>query len=126
LGEVLINYGSGGGGIDGASEPEPFRSLFPVRYYLNDFELSAMFDPDSDPSARLVSGIPTARYSRGAEDYGKDLPPEAFLDAPYCPFKMDVFQFGLPCKEIFSVSCLPLLTRAECAESFSPEHDIIP
>jgi hypothetical protein len=108
LGEVLINYGRGGGGITGAPEPEPFRSLFPVRYYLNDFELSVMFDPESDPSSRLVSGVPTARYGRGAKDYGKDLPLEALLDAPYCPFKMDVFQFGLPCKEIFSVSPLSL------------------
>jgi hypothetical protein len=108
LADVLLNYGGNGGGVDGdgAPDPPPFRSLFPVRYYLNDFELSVMFDPESDPSSRLVSGVPIARYGQGIQDYGKDLPPEAFLDVPYCPFKMDIFQFGLPCKEIFSVSCL--------------------
>jgi hypothetical protein len=92
------------------------------------FELSVMFDPESDPSSRLVSGVPSARYGQGIEDYGKDLPPEAFLDVPYCPFKMDVFQFGVPCKAMFSVSRIyyspALLYRADCADSCSPGHDI--
>ncbi|HEV7736986.1 MAG TPA: hypothetical protein VGO47_06385 [Chlamydiales bacterium] len=38
---------------------KPFRSYFPVRYYLNDFEFSVSFDPTSDPSARFVTGLPS-------------------------------------------------------------------
>jgi hypothetical protein len=107
-GEVLINHGGGTWlkrDYKGPRSPV-FRSHFPVRYYLNDFELSVMFDPQSDPASRLVMGIPSACYGHTSQDYGKELAPEALEDAPYCPFKADVFQVGFCLREIFAVSSL--------------------
>ncbi|EJD42251.1 hypothetical protein AURDEDRAFT_168804 [Auricularia subglabra TFB-10046 SS5] len=75
--------------------PAIFRSCCPdIRYLINDFELSVVFAPDSDPASRVVTGIPNACYGVTADMYGKWLPPEALLDVPYCPFKADIYQFG--------------------------------
>ncbi|KZW03274.1 hypothetical protein EXIGLDRAFT_725725 [Exidia glandulosa HHB12029] len=106
--EIFLNFGA----ITGSSVPWneklcrrvplPIRSQFPARYYINDFELSVQFDPSSDPATRLVTGVPIARYGYTVDDYAKPLPPEARGDAPYCPFKMDVYQFGQNASEFFS------------------------
>jgi hypothetical protein len=84
----LINY-------DGpiSYEEKPLRSLFPVRYYVNDFEFSVDFEPSSEPSTRLVTGVPTGAMFE-ASKYGRIKAPEMLFDKPYCPFKTDVWQVG--------------------------------
>jgi hypothetical protein len=78
----------------GASETkQPFRSYFPVRYYLNDFEFSVCFDPASDLSTRLVTGLPISTMGDPSK-YGREKAPEMLSDNPYCPFRTDVWQLG--------------------------------
>lgn len=99
LSEVFSNYGRGWDPMKRRpkckSIPPIFRSCCPdFRYLINDFDLSIKFAPESDPETRLVTGVPIARYGGTAEVYGKLLAPEARLDAPYCPFKADIYQLG--------------------------------
>jgi hypothetical protein len=105
---VLINF-KGGATQHGVSQfggvlgpPSPFREHFPVRYYLNDFELAVCYEHDSDPSTHVVSGLPT-KGLRGK--YGRDVVPEMLSEKPYCPFRADVWQLGtmfLKCFEVKS------------------------
>ena len=77
--------------------PLPVRALsvFPVRYYIIDFELSTRFPEDSTPDQHVVTGLPLLRYGYDhPEDYGHEIAPEMLLDTPYCPFKSDIFQLG--------------------------------
>lgn len=102
----MANF-AGGANVDkqySGPDPAPFRAHFPIRYRINDFELAVQFDPASDPAARLVVGIPPARYGQDDQTYHKDLPPEALDEQPYCPFNADVFQVGYCVAE-------PLLVR---------------
>ncbi|KAK0442410.1 hypothetical protein EV421DRAFT_1710862 [Armillaria borealis] len=71
----------------------PFRSHFPVRYYINDFETAVCFDKDSDPASRKITGLPNIRVGRIGQ-YGREYAPEMFIDEPYCPFKADVWYLG--------------------------------
>jgi len=77
----------------------PFRSLFPVRYYINDFELAVTFDPHSEPSSRTVTGLPTTGIRTG--EYGRDPAPEMLSGVPYCPFRADIWQLGMLFKSTF-------------------------
>jgi hypothetical protein len=86
----------------------PFRSYFPVRYYLNDFELAVCFEPQSEPSARRVVGFPTKNL-RGK--YGRDAAPEFLTDEPYCPFRADVWQLGNLFGRCFGVSRSSLVCK---------------
>jgi hypothetical protein len=61
----------------------PFRSYFPIRYYLNDFELAVTFDPSSAPSSRVVTGLPTTGIRSG--EYGRDIVPEMLSGRPIVP-----------------------------------------
>ena len=107
---ILINFAGG------MSQPEetnwsaqdwaPFRSCFPIRYFINDFELAVTFDLDSDPSSRVVTGLPTAGVRPG--EYGRDVAPEMLLESPYCPFRADIWQLGTMLRSIFGV-CPQLL-----------------
>lgn len=117
-GEILLNFGGGfTQPINGAPQnPDaPFRyvkwrHLFPLRYYLNDFELAVQFDADSDPSTRtrLVQGLPTAAWGHTSQDYLKELAPESLKEEPYCPFKADVYQVAFCSAEVFCASPLHL------------------
>jgi hypothetical protein len=71
---------------------EPFRSLFPIHYYINDFEFAAGFDPESKPESQLATGLPFAGLRTGK--YGRDPAPEMLSEAPYCPFRADIWQLG--------------------------------
>jgi serine/threonine protein kinase len=82
----------------------PFRSLFPIRYYLNDFEMAVTFDPSSDPSSRVVTGLPIEGIRTG--NYARAVAPEMLSDSPYCPFRADIWQLGTMFKESFGVSNL--------------------
>jgi hypothetical protein len=104
---ILINFKGGprqdvvaySGGNPGP--PSPFRAYFPVRYYLNDFELAVCYEHDSDPSTRVVSGLPT----KGLHGkYGRAVVPEMLSEEPYCPFRADVWQLGKMFLRCFQVS----------------------
>jgi hypothetical protein len=70
-------------------------SVYPVRYYIIDFEFSIRFPEDSTPDQRLVTGLPILRNGYDhPDDYGRDIAPEMLLDKPHCPFKSDIFQLG--------------------------------
>ncbi|KAG7443949.1 uncharacterized protein BT62DRAFT_305933 [Guyanagaster necrorhizus] len=71
----------------------PFRSHFPIRYYITDFEMAVCFDKDSDPASRKITGLPNDRVGRAGE-YDREYAPEMLLSEPYCPFKVDVWYLG--------------------------------
>ncbi|ORY73227.1 kinase-like domain-containing protein [Leucosporidium creatinivorum] len=105
-GEVLVNFGGGRFALssqmsDRSIKPWSWRKLFNVCYWITDFELSVQFDADSEPSSRLVRGIPTAAWGHTSQDYRKEVAPESLEEEPYCPFKADVFQVGFCAYEIF-------------------------
>jgi hypothetical protein len=71
------------------------RPVFPVRYYIIDFEFSIRFPEDSDPEQRVVIGLPILRNGFDhPDDYGREIAPEMLWDKPHCPFKSDIFQLG--------------------------------
>ncbi|KAK0462595.1 uncharacterized protein EV420DRAFT_1525773 [Desarmillaria tabescens] len=72
----------------------PLRSHFPVRYYINDFEHAAVFSEDSEPSDRVISGLPNARWGGTKEKFLRRVPPEMEKTEPYCPFRADVWSLG--------------------------------
>ncbi|THH19667.1 hypothetical protein EW146_g1547 [Bondarzewia mesenterica] len=97
---ILINWvGGRSQSFDDGRKLTPFRSYFPVRYLLNDFELAVTFDPDSEPSSRLVTGLPTTGIRTGK--YGREAAPEMLSGAPYCPFRADIWQLGTMFKSYF-------------------------
>lgn len=78
---ILINWVGGrlrpvGCGID---DDAPFRGLFPIRYYISDFEFAVAFDAESDPASRVVRGVPTARVGGSFSNYGRHVAPEMEL-----------------------------------------------
>lgn len=92
-----------------------FRSHFPIRYYLNDFEIGLSFDETSDPSSRTIMGFPHT-VSGGGGSYGRAPAPEMLKqDVPHCPFRLDVWQVGMMMKKsgrfgvcdisVFSIPC---------------------
>lgn len=80
--------------------------MFPVRYYLIDFEFSATFAKDSDPASRTVRGLPTTGISTDDPDvakYGRTPAKEMLTGEPYCPFRADMFQVGVMFRKEFKV-----------------------
>jgi hypothetical protein len=73
--------------------PDPFRSLFPIYYYINDFEFSAVFDPESKPESRLVTGLPFAGLRTGK--YGRDPAPEILSEARIARFVLTSGSWGI-------------------------------
>ncbi|KAG7443937.1 uncharacterized protein BT62DRAFT_901657 [Guyanagaster necrorhizus] len=93
---ILFNFLGGLREPDGTTETDvtgPFRSHFPIRYYINDFETAVCFDEDSDPSSRKITGLPNVRVGRIGE-YAREYAPEMLVGDPYCPFKADVWYLG--------------------------------
>lgn len=100
---ILANFRGGSKyppGARGSREDPapPFRSHFPIRYYLNDFEVGILFDESSDPSARMVTGDPLAPSGREGP-YGRPLAPEMAKSGRYCPFRADVWEAGMMMKK---------------------------
>jgi hypothetical protein len=58
--------------------------------YIIDFEAAVDFPMDSKPTDRLVSGPPFS-----LEDYSRPIAPEFHRGLPYCPFLLDMWQFGM-------------------------------
>ncbi|KZV90524.1 hypothetical protein EXIGLDRAFT_720299 [Exidia glandulosa HHB12029] len=69
----------------------PFRSTFPFKIYIIDFETCVHFDEESDPSTRFVTGLPPTMQN-GV--YRRLRYPELSSDTPYDPFLVDVWQLG--------------------------------
>lgn len=54
-----------------------------------------MFQPDSRPEGRVVTGLPTACYGVDhPDDYMRDIAPEMLWATPHDPFKADVYRLG--------------------------------
>ncbi|KAF8959176.1 kinase-like domain-containing protein [Flammula alnicola] len=60
------------------------------RVYLIDFETAVDFPEDSSPSERLSLDFPFPDLT----EYARPMPPELESGNPYCPFKLDIWQFG--------------------------------
>lgn len=59
--ELLLNYGGAHYCVEtkkARDEYGPFRSYFPARYYIVDFETAVRFDKASDPASRVIQGFP--------------------------------------------------------------------
>ncbi|KZW04408.1 hypothetical protein EXIGLDRAFT_828280 [Exidia glandulosa HHB12029] len=110
----LCNF-YGGIGFDRSAVPppvgelvRPFRSLFPFRIYLIDFEWAICFDPESDPATRVVRGLPLPpdKKSLGAE-YTRPIAPEMTSGLPYDPFLTDVWQLGTYFQSVAEENIIP-------------------
>ncbi len=64
------------------------------RVYLTDFETAVYFPPKVPWEKRICVGLPSGG-SFPAEKYGRVKPPELLSDAPYDPFKLDVWQLAI-------------------------------
>ncbi|TFK89446.1 hypothetical protein K466DRAFT_597791 [Polyporus arcularius HHB13444] len=64
------------------------------RVYLTDFETAVYFPPKVPWEKRVCVGLPSGG-SFPAEKYGRVNPPELLSDAPYDPFKLDVWQLAI-------------------------------
>ncbi|RPD56364.1 hypothetical protein L226DRAFT_468524, partial [Lentinus tigrinus ALCF2SS1-7] len=65
------------------------------RVYLTDFETAVYFPPDVPIEKRVCVGLPNGdSFSTDSEQYGRPKPPELLSDAPYDPFKLDVWQLA--------------------------------
>ncbi|THH18821.1 hypothetical protein EW146_g2244 [Bondarzewia mesenterica] len=101
---ILINWvGGRSQSFNAERKLTPFRSYFPIRYLINDFELAVTFDPNSEPSSRVLTGLPTTGIRIG--EYGRETAPEMLSGAPYFPFRADVWQLGTMFKSHFGVMC---------------------
>jgi len=100
---ILINWAGTRCQLPGSSDEGgklgPFRSYFPVRYYINDFEVAVTFEPHSEPSSRTVTGLPFTGIRTG--EYGRTPAPEMLSGSPYCPFRADIWQLGTMFKLTF-------------------------
>ncbi|KJA17228.1 hypothetical protein HYPSUDRAFT_70886 [Hypholoma sublateritium FD-334 SS-4] len=68
------------------------------RVYLIDFETAIHFSDEVDPSKRLVSGLPMPEHV-----YRRQRAPELLFESSmYCPFRLDMWQFGFQIMEMFS------------------------
>jgi len=72
--------------------PESLRSRIATRprVYLIDFETAVTFPKNSDPTERLVTGLPFPSES----PYERPSPPELMSAQLYCLFLLDVWQLG--------------------------------
>ncbi|THH11172.1 hypothetical protein EW146_g8140 [Bondarzewia mesenterica] len=75
----------------------PFRSYLPIG--ITSMTLNWPIRSNSDPSSRVVTGLPTTGIRSG--EYGRDIAPEMLSGAPYCPFHADVWQLGTMFKTYF-------------------------
>ena len=74
-------------------------SMTRPRVYIIDFETAVEFPENSLESERICSSLPIPK-----ELYSRPVPPEAENGEPYCPFRMDVWQFGKELQDNFQVS----------------------
>ena len=69
------------------------------RVYMIDFETAVEFAPDTPPEKRLCNSLPLP-----ADQYRRQRPNELTCDTLlYCPFSLDVWQFGYDLVNFFAV-----------------------
>lgn len=85
------------------------------RVYLIDFETAVHFSSDVRTSDRLTSGLPFPDAT-----YQRKRAPELLSSEPYCPFQLDMWQFGFHLMQMFSVRYrfVPLYRYIEADKSF--------
>lgn len=98
-GNFLCNYYEGDGFdtygcLAAGQHVKPFRSLFPFKVYLIDFERAICFEPGSDPNTHLVSGIPSRHDNADESTYQRPVAPEMLGEMPYNAFAADIWQLG--------------------------------
>jgi len=77
------------------------RSWMRPRVYLIDFETAVEFSPETLPANRLSSELPVP-----AHEYRRKRPDELIHEPLlYCPFRLDIWQFGYDLVNGFSVRC---------------------
>ena len=101
-----------------AQAQQPFRSLFPARWYYIDFEFATQFDSAVPLQDRKVIGLPTSS-GRGVytlvytlDQYDREVAPEMRASEPYCPFAVDIYQLGHFLNDEFHVRALCWLFNA--------------
>ncbi|KAF5316324.1 hypothetical protein D9619_006766 [Psilocybe cf. subviscida] len=74
------------------------------RVYLIDFETAVQFEDDVTPEAMVLdsNNLPFPE-----ETYKREPAPELYLEDDYCPFKLDVWQFGHGLIECFTSTTIP-------------------
>lgn len=77
------------------------------RVYLIDFETAVQFEDDVAPEAMMLdsNNLPFPE-----ETYKREPAPELYLDDDYCPFKLDIWQFGHGLIECFTVRAVQILS----------------
>ncbi|PPQ75047.1 hypothetical protein CVT26_012071 [Gymnopilus dilepis] len=75
--------------------------------YIIDFESAVDFPEGSTGDRRLCSGVPVPPR----QDYGRAVPSELTNDDPYCPFKLDIWQFGSKVRYMLHPTGLPVVDR---------------
>ncbi|KAF9047865.1 hypothetical protein BJ165DRAFT_1610538 [Panaeolus papilionaceus] len=65
------------------------RATVRPRVWIIDFEDSVLFSEDTPPHNMKV-----AKFPRVLDECARPLAPEVYRSEPYCPFKLDVWQFG--------------------------------
>jgi len=72
------------------------------RVYMIDFETAVEFAPNASPENRLCNDLPLPD-----DQYRRQRPDELTLDTLlYCPFRLDIWQFGYDLVNYFAVrSC---------------------
>ena len=103
-------------------EVGPFRSLFPVRYHINDFEFAVTFESHSEPSSQTVTGLPITEVRAG--EYGRKPAPE-MLSGAYCPFRADIWQLGTMFNSPFGVCVRSLVCFSLSQLSISQHLDLL-
>ncbi|PBK76368.1 hypothetical protein ARMSODRAFT_1078520 [Armillaria solidipes] len=93
LSNILCNFA--GGFVTPTNRPgDPvhrFRSQFPIRYYITDWEWAAVFDENSALSDCTVIGLPE---DRTPARYSRPVAREMLSSEPYSPFQTDIFHLG--------------------------------
>ncbi|PPR02960.1 hypothetical protein CVT24_012153 [Panaeolus cyanescens] len=65
------------------------RAVGRPRVWIIDFEDAVMF-----PEGTKVEDMKVAKFPRPLDQCGRPQPPEVYKPEPYCPFKLDVWQFS--------------------------------
>ncbi|OSD08290.1 hypothetical protein PYCCODRAFT_1356638, partial [Trametes coccinea BRFM310] len=79
------------------------------RVILNDFETAVRFDEDVPSAQRVCIGLPLSDSFPDAARYTRPVPAEVASGQPYCPFKLDVWQFAQSFSNFKACTSIPEL-----------------
>jgi serine/threonine protein kinase len=112
---IVVN---GVGGRAPGDVVAPYRSLFPWRCYLIDFEFAIQLPAGSTPEEIAVAAVPFDRYLRWLAA------PEILGPTRYDPFSADVYQLGLILWETFHLYLTVSYFAAPRAYVSRPQRNI--